>query len=167
MLRDVIDGKAPYFIEGKFTGESRSQLISQCSLHICSWALKVHVAVTPQCSNSDCCLPETCKVPQEYIKDVVAKGQLLDIIKLIGKDDILKSLDPNNPPASIPAQKDKPSANLRGPITLVKKVIPPASNDPRDPEFKKPADSDAGAKAADEPAKDAPAKDEPREAPKA
>ena len=160
MLRDVIDGKAPYFIEGKFTGESRSQLISQCSLHICSWALKVHVAVTPQCSNSDCCLPETCKVPQvsvsfrysvgylttnffahalivlyirtqEYIKDVVAKGQLLDIIKLIGKDDILKSLDPNNPPASIPAQKDKPSANLRGPITLVKKVIPPASNDPR------------------------------------
>merc|ERR1712124_238983 len=99
---------------------------------------------------TDCCLPETCKVPQDYFKDVVAKGQLLDIIKLIGKDDILKSLDPNKPPASIPAQKDPPSPNLRGPITLVKTIVPPSANDPRDPDFKKPAGSDAGAKAKDE-----------------
>merc|ERR1719478_229470 len=134
MLQDVIDGKAPYFIEGKFTGESRSELISQCGEHICNWALRVHVAGIPQCGSSACCMPETCKMPKAYLQDVVGKGQLLDIINLVGKDtDFLKNFDPKNPPKAIPAQKETP--NLRGPIAI--KIAPPAANDPRDKAFKK------------------------------
>lgn len=77
-------------------------------------------------------------MPQQYLQDVVAKGQLLDIIKLVGKDDILKSLDPANPPKSIPAQKaPEPIANLRGPTVVTNTVVGPSPNDPRDPDFKK------------------------------
>merc|ERR1712032_857704 len=89
-------------------------------------------------------------MPQQYMQDVMAKGQLLDIIKLVGKDEILKSLDPKNPPKSIPAAK-APEPNLRGPVQITQTVAGPAPNDPRDPEFKKDGSKEAAAIPAQKP----------------
>ena len=73
-----------------------------------------------------------CARMQEYLKEVVGKGQLLEIVKLVGnnKNFLKKFADPSKPPESIDAQKDPPK--LRGPVP-VQQVIAggPTPNDPR------------------------------------
>ena len=90
----------------------------------CVWA-GFPIGVTHQIFNIN---PAIYARMQAYLQDVVGKGQLLDIINLVGKDtDFLKNFDPKNPPKSIPAQQ--PTPNLRGPIAI--KIAPPPANDPR------------------------------------
>jgi len=72
MLQDVKDKKAPYFLEGKFTGESRKELVKQCGQRICTWGTEVAEASAPECGK-DC--PQPCKKAKDFV------GNLLFILQ--------------------------------------------------------------------------------------
>lgn len=45
VLEDIKEKKAPYYIEEKFTGEMREDLVAQCGASICSWGKQYREAV--------------------------------------------------------------------------------------------------------------------------
>lgn len=68
MLQDVKDKKAPYFLEGKFTGESRHELVKQCGQRICTWGTEIAKASAPDCGEN---CPKGCNKPKDFITDML------------------------------------------------------------------------------------------------
>merc|ERR1719478_2008731 len=54
VIQDVAARQAPYFVDGKFTGECRKELVDQCGDRVCEWAKHYKDAATecPICPTS-------------------------------------------------------------------------------------------------------------------
>ena len=54
VIQDVAARQAPYFVDGKFTGECRKELVDQCGDRVCEWAKHYKDAATecPLCPTS-------------------------------------------------------------------------------------------------------------------
>lgn len=73
VLKKVENKEAPYYIEGKFTGEARTNLLQQCGRIWCGWALEYKSKAKlpcPQC-------PEDCTDPNQYITKIMADPAFL------------------------------------------------------------------------------------------
>lgn len=57
ILEDIENKKAPYFVDGEFTGEMRDDLVAQCGATICTWGQQYRELV--QEHTCDAC-PESC-----------------------------------------------------------------------------------------------------------
>jgi len=57
ILEDIENKKAPYFVDGEFTGEMRDDLVEQCGATICSWGQEYRQLV--QEHTCDAC-PDSC-----------------------------------------------------------------------------------------------------------
>ena len=54
VLQNVIKRQPPYFVDGKFTGDCRKDLVDQCGERMCQWALVYKAAASdcPGCPTS-------------------------------------------------------------------------------------------------------------------
>lgn len=65
VLEDVKNKEAPYYVEGKFTGELRTDLVQQCGVQVCGFSLKYKNLVT-----CDKC-PKDCSSPAGFFSDLL------------------------------------------------------------------------------------------------
>lgn len=110
MLKKIENKEAPYYLEGKFTGETRTVLMTQCSRQICGWAMQ-YASKVKQCD--EC--PQDCSSPMLFAKQLLASGKF---------DEMIAQLAGEQPEADAPAAAAPPPA-----------ATGPSSNDPRDPAF--------------------------------
>lgn len=71
VLQDMKDKRAPYYVQGEYTGEMRADLVSQCGASICNWSAEYRDSV------EDCgACPSECGEtfdPAEFFRNLLGK----------------------------------------------------------------------------------------------
>eukprot|EP00941_MAST-03F_sp_MAST-3F-sp1_P004731 g4731.t1 len=88
VIRDIENKRAPYFVDGKFTGEHREELVNQCAEKVCNWHSKVRRKIDEACKSDKC--PTDCSNPSEYVKNLLAEPEKLEAAVKGSKDVTIK-----------------------------------------------------------------------------
>jgi len=130
MLRGIAEREAPYFVEGKYTGEAREGILRQCSQQVCDWAKKYSDRV----GNCGSACPSDCSMPDNFV-NWLSEDQFPEVMRNLNL--AVTTVNIKLPGAECTGEDCNEAGPAEDPIvTKDDSVVGGApANDPRDPEY--------------------------------
>merc|ERR550514_1614995 len=111
VIKAVSKKEAPYFLEGRFTGEGRTALLEQCSTYMCDWANEYTKAAESCDKGAPSCKP--CTDKNQYVAALWKQqgafnsfaGSILAKIAIVGEaPKLIKTIPAGDPTPAAAAE---------------------------------------------------------------